>query len=59
MDFSGIAYSVWLQFPAQAESSAYLPDSYLVVPIFIATQEIHHGTYLTSHVVGYNASESH
>ena len=41
------------------ESSVHLPASYLVVPILVATQEIHHGTYIASHVVGHNAPVSH
>ena len=42
-----------------AELSAYLLASCLVVPFLAATQEIHHGTYIASHVVGYDAFDLH
>ena len=58
VDYGGIALSVQVQLPIPAELSAYLPASYLVVPISIATQEIHYGTCIASHVVGHNAPES-
>ena len=41
------------------ELSVYLPVSYLVVIISVATQEIHCSTYLAGHIVGYDAPESH
>ena len=50
-----MALFVWVLCLFQAESSACLPTSYLVVPILVATQEIHHGTYIVSHVVGHDA----
>ena len=34
--------------------SAHLPDSNPVVPILVAAQGIHHGTYVASHIVGYD-----
>ena len=37
------------------ELSAYLAASYLVVPVLVATQEIHRGTYVASHIVGHDA----
>ena len=39
------------------ELSAHLPVSSLVVPFLVATQEILCGTYVASHMVGYNALE--
>ena len=41
------------------ESSAHVPASSLVVPILVATQEIHHSTYIASHIVGHDAPISH
>ena len=46
-------FSTWFQW------SAHLPASFLVVPFLAATWEIHHGTYLASHVVGQDAPELH
>ena len=57
MEYDGKAVSIWVQCPVPEESSAYLPNSYLVVPILVATQEIHCGTYVPSPIVGHNAPE--
>ena len=59
MGYSGIALSIWVPCLVQAELSAYLPISCLVIQILVATQEIHHSTYLVSHFVGYNALSLH
>ena len=59
VEYSGIALSVWVQCLVPAESSANLPTSYLLVLILIATQEIHHNTYIASHIVGHDYLESH
>ena len=37
------------------EWSVRLPASDLVVPILVAAQGTHHGTYIVSHVVGHDA----
>ena len=55
MGYGGIALSIWVPCSVQVELSPCLPTSCLVVPILVATQEIHHGTYVVSHIVGYNA----
>ena len=57
--YGSIALSIWVLCPIPAESSVHLPASCLVVPILIATQEIHYGTYIASHVVSHNAPVSH
>ena len=59
MGFGGIAFSMWVPCLVQAQLSARLPTSYLVVPILMATQEIHHGTCIVSHVVGHYAPNLH
>ena len=41
------------------ESSARLATSCLVVPILVATQEIHHGTFIVSHIVDHDAPKLH
>ena len=53
--YCSIALSVWVPYPVPVELSVYLPASNLVVPILVAAQGIHHGTYIVSHVVGHNA----
>ena len=30
-----------------------------MAPFLVATQEVHHGTYVASHLVGHDALESH
>ena len=45
--------------PNSAKSSAYIPACYSLVPIPVDTQEVHHGNCVVSHLVGYNAPESH
>ena len=57
--YGGIALSVWVPCLVPAELSICLPASSLVVPILVATQEIHHGTYVASHIVGHNSPVSH
>ena len=52
-------FPYWVSCPDPMESSAHLPTSCLVVPISIATQEIHHRTYVVSYVVGHNALKLH
>ena len=59
MEYGGIALFVWFQWLVPAELSVCLPDSCLVVPILVATQEIHHSTYIASHVVGHNGPGLH
>ena len=39
-------------------SSVCLPGSGLVVPILVATHEIHYGTYVASYVEGHKNPES-
>ena len=55
MDYSGIAPYIWFQCPPPMESIAYLPALYFVIPILVATQQIHCSTYAASHIVGHNA----
>ena len=59
MGYSSIAFSIWVPCLVQAELSAHLPTSYSVVLILVATQEMHHGTYVVSYEVGYNTPELH
>ena len=58
MDSDGIVLSILVQCPVPVEVSAYLPASCLVVPFCADIQEIHHSTYIASHVVGHDAPES-
>ena len=53
--YGGIALFILVPCPVPAESSVHLPASNLVVPILVAAQVIHHGTYIVSHVVGHDA----
>ena len=57
--YDDIVSSVLFQWTIAVELSAHLTVSYLVVPLLVNTQEIHHGTYIASHGVGHDASESH
>ena len=57
--YGGIALSIWVLCLVPVELSVHLPASCLVVPILVATQEIHRGTYIASHVVGHNAPVLH
>ena len=59
MDYSGNALYMCVQCPVTVESRAHFLDSCLVVPILVATHEIHCHTYVASHVVGYDAPKSH
>ena len=59
MTYSGIALSIWVACPVQAELNAHLPTFYLVVPILVGTREIHCSTYVVSQVVGHNAPKLH
>ena len=59
MGYGDIALSVPVLCPVLMELSVRLPASCLVVPISIASQEIHRGTYVVSHVVGHNAPWLH
>ena len=54
-DYGCIALSVWVPCSVPVELSVCLSTSCLVGPISVATQEIHRGTYIASHVVGHNA----
>ena len=53
--YSSIALSIWVLWPVPVELSVHLPASDLVVPILVAAQGKHHGTYIVSHVVGHDA----
>ena len=59
MGYNVIVPFIPVQCLAPAESSACVPASCLVVFFLITTQEKHCGTYISSHIVGYNAPESH
>ena len=59
MGYGGIALSVWVRCLVGAESSAYLSTSCLVVHISVATQEIHCGPYIVSHIVGHVTPRLH
>ena len=55
--YGSIALFILVPCPVPMELSVCLPASNLVVPILVATQGIHHGTYVASHVVGHNAPQ--
>ena len=55
IEYGDIALSIWVSCLVQAESSAYIPTSCLVVPILVATQEIYRSTFVVSHILGHNA----
>ena len=59
MGYSNVVLSIWVPCLVRAELSARLPTSYSMVPISVATQEIHHGTYEVSHIVGHDAPKLH
>ena len=59
MGYGGIALFVWFPCLVRVELTAHLPTSFLVVPISLATKETHCSTYVVSHIVGYDAPESH
>ena len=52
--YGNIALFVSVLCPVPMEWSVRLPASNSVVPILVATQGIHHGTYVVSHVVGHD-----
>ena len=54
MGYASKAPSIWVQYLISMGLSVCLPGSGLVVPILVATQEIHHGTYVVSHIVGHD-----
>ena len=54
-DYGNIALFILVPCPVPTEWSAHLPASNLVVPILIASQGTHRGTYVVSQVVGHNA----
>ena len=49
-----VALSIWVLCPVPAELSVCLPASNLVVPISVAAQGTHDGTYIVSHIVDHN-----
>ena len=57
-DYICLVLYILVQCLVPAESNAHLPVSYLVLPFLAATQEIHHSTYITSHIVDHNALKS-
>ena len=58
MDYSGIALSIWIHCLVPMKLSACLLASGLMVPISVATKEIHCSIYIASYVVGHNVPES-
>ena len=57
--YGDIALFVLVPCPVLVECSVHLPASDLMVPILVATQGIHHGTYVVSHVVNHDAPWLH
>ena len=53
--YGSIALFVLVFCLVPVELGVNLPASNLVVPILVAAQEIHCGTYIVSHIVGHNA----
>ena len=53
--YDDIALFVPLPCPVPTKWSVLLPASDLVVPILVAAQGTHCGTYVVSHIVGHNA----
>ena len=53
--YGNIALFILVPYPVPKELSVHLPASGLVVPILVAAQGIHCGTYVVSHIVGHNA----
>ena len=54
--YGNIALFVLVPCPVLMECSVHLPASDSVVPILVAAQGAHCGTYIVSHVVGHDAS---
>ena len=55
--YDNIALLVPVPCPVPMEWSVCLPASNLVVPILVAAQGTHRGTYVVSHIVGHDAPQ--